>query len=85
MEEVQVQVQQISFRPDGIVEISYVDPLDQMSDMALVKVLMFDADRGGRLLQEVRISILDLLDEMLRELRRPRERKASRVASDFSE
>lgn len=64
-------IQSITFRTDGIVEVSFVEQHEQTDQMVLVRVLMFGEDEGGPLLEQAKEAILDLLDGMLVKLRNP--------------
>lgn len=70
-QDVSPTIQSLTFRTDGIVEISYVESHEQTDKMALVRVVMFSADEGGPLLSQAQEAVLDLLDGMLVKLRNP--------------
>lgn len=75
MSDKQIQIQNVAFRPDGIVEVTYSEPHDMSDHIGLVKLLMFDATIVENELDELGEFLIDLVDTVMVKLRNPPETK----------
>lgn len=62
-------IQSISFRPDGVVEVQYVESYDQGEHVAIVRVLAFDASILNEAVEELMSDVDDLVSVALDALR----------------
>lgn len=66
-----VLIQQINFRPDGIIEIAYSEDNDMSDRVAIIKTLMFDAALFEADVRELQDSLTDLIYRAIEKLRNP--------------
>lgn len=64
-------IQQINFRPDGVIEIAYSEDNDMSERVAIIKTLMFDETLLTDQVREVQDNIVDLIYAAIEKLRNP--------------
>lgn len=60
-----VAIQQISFRPDNIIEVTYAEQRDISDHATLVKLLMFDRDLAPQMVDELVDLSREVVDAVL--------------------
>lgn len=73
-----VAVQSVSFRPDGIVELTYAEQRDVGDSITLVKTLMFTEDSASDEVSIVLDGLRELVDVVLQVQREDRIKIAGR-------
>lgn len=74
-----VAVQSISFRPDGIIEVTYAEQRDISDKASLIKVLMFEQEIVPVETDTVLDAIRELVDAVLIEMRDDKMKLAGRL------
>lgn len=64
-------IQQVNFRPDGVIEVAYSDENDVSERVAIIKTLMFDATLLEDDVRELQETLVDLIYRAIEKLRNP--------------
>lgn len=75
-----VQVHSVLFRPDGYLEVTYAEASEMSPAVNVVRTIVMERERFLIDIQDLEISIMELVDEGLLALRNPPDREPARTA-----
>lgn len=78
-DELALVIQRVDFRPDGIVEISYSEGHDQGEHVAMVRILLVEANQFEPQVTGLLEDVTELIDLAVNKLRNPPMTRPSRA------
>lgn len=75
-----VQAHSVLFRPDGYVEITYAESSEMSATVNVIRTIVLERERFLSDIQDLEISVLELVDEGLLALRNPPDKVPARTA-----